>query len=152
MKLFLDTEFNGFKGPLISLALVPSKQDQVEFYEVLPWKKEDMNHWCQDNVFPILGKEPVEYDVFKDKLWSYLKTLMANSTFGLEIYADWPEDISHLCNLLCMDNGKRMGGFYEMQFILIDSGKCFSKIPHNALEDAKALRDWYFGYTTGNTF
>ena len=35
MKLFLDTEFNGFGGKLISMALVPEDKTLPEFYKEL---------------------------------------------------------------------------------------------------------------------
>jgi hypothetical protein len=36
MRYFIDAEFNGFGGQLISLALVPEDRDAVPFYEALP--------------------------------------------------------------------------------------------------------------------
>jgi len=34
MRYFIDAEFNGFGGQLISLALVPEDEEAVPFYEV----------------------------------------------------------------------------------------------------------------------
>jgi hypothetical protein len=54
-KLFLDCEYNGFGGPLISMALVT--EDGREFYEVLPC--EDPESWVAQHVMPNLNKPAV---------------------------------------------------------------------------------------------
>ena len=51
MRYFLDTEFNGFAGELISVALVPEHGDQ-EFYAVLPLP-EAPNNWVTRNVLAL---------------------------------------------------------------------------------------------------
>jgi hypothetical protein len=56
MNLFLDCEFNGFGGELISMALVDG--DGNYFYEVLPCL-EPIN-WVKENVLPMLDKQPVQ--------------------------------------------------------------------------------------------
>lgn len=63
MRYYLDTEFDGFGGPLLSLALV--REDGASFYVVTSASAE--NEWVKANVEPILlapawlqcaGKEP----------------------------------------------------------------------------------------------
>jgi hypothetical protein len=49
VRYFLDTEFNGFGGGLLSLALVP--EDGTEFYATLACD-EDMLPWVERNVVP----------------------------------------------------------------------------------------------------
>src|SRR3546814_5579366 len=56
MRYFLDTEYNGFGGELISLALVPEHGDQ-EYYAVLPLPDE-IHPWVERNVVPYLGSVP----------------------------------------------------------------------------------------------
>jgi hypothetical protein len=53
MKLFLDCEFNGFGGELISMALVD--ENERYFYEVLPCI--NLTSWVLNNVIPILNKQ-----------------------------------------------------------------------------------------------
>ena len=50
MRYFLDTEFNGFGGELISLALVP-EHGHDEYYAVLPLPDE-LHPWVERNVVP----------------------------------------------------------------------------------------------------
>jgi hypothetical protein len=60
MRYFLDTEFNGFGGELISLALVPEHGDQ-EFYVVLPLP-ETLHPWVERHVVPYLSSVPPGLD------------------------------------------------------------------------------------------
>nr|MBA4771246.1 hypothetical protein [Sphingobium sp.] len=56
MRYFLDTEFNGFGGTLISVALVPEHGDQ-EFYVSLPLPDE-IEPWVAKHVIPYLRHVP----------------------------------------------------------------------------------------------
>ena len=51
MRYFLDTEFNGFGGALLSLALVP--EDGDEFYVTLDCP-DPLDPWVERNVIPYL--------------------------------------------------------------------------------------------------
>jgi hypothetical protein len=52
MNIYIDCEYNGFNGSLISMALVT--MDGQEFYEVLPCDCPD--EWVAANVMPVLNK------------------------------------------------------------------------------------------------
>ena len=56
VRYFLDTEFNGFGGALLSLALVP--EDGSEFYITLAFDGE-LNAWVERNVLPYFDHVPV---------------------------------------------------------------------------------------------
>ena len=56
MRYFLDTEFNGFGGALLSLALVPD--DGPEFYVTLGCG-ETCLPWVEEHVVPFLDHVPV---------------------------------------------------------------------------------------------
>jgi hypothetical protein len=141
MKLFLDTEFNGFKGELISLALV--SECGREFYQVLriPAKRPE---WVSRNVIGYLPIEdhdgkPVGEDIFSDLLAHYLLQFP-----NAVIIADWPADIEHLCAAMTYQGsraGWRIPG--EFTFKLVRCAGCNPAIPHNALSDARALKEAY---------
>ena len=57
MRYFLDTEFNGFCGPLIALALVPEEPGAAPFYQAVPCERPTA--WIAEHVLPVLGTEPV---------------------------------------------------------------------------------------------
>jgi hypothetical protein len=133
-KIYLDTEFNGFQGELISMGLVA--EDGSEFYEVLSYEHLSIDPWVQQHVIPILNKKPVLKLFFQHMLKVYLAQFSE-----IVIVADWPEDIQHFCAMLITGPGQRIPT-PGMTFIMdpnLPNTSQYSKIPHNALEDARAL-------------
>ena len=131
-KLYIDTEFNDFNGPLISMALVAESGE--EFYEVLECS--DPSDWVAENVMPILAKDPVPREVLQYRLQRFLCKFDT-----LEIIADWPEDLKHFCEILIQGAGICL---YCPPFTLSyreDLSSIDSKVPHNALHDARAIAD-----------
>ena len=92
MRLYLDCEWNGPDGQLLSLALV--SDDGEEFYEVLPLC-ETPHPWVALHVLPALRREPVGAETFrarlKDYLWKYER---------LDVIADYPEDLTRFLRTL----------------------------------------------------
>lgn len=136
MNLFIDNEFNGMGGALISMALV-SEDGAREFYEVVPLK-EPVVGWVKENVMPILHKDPISYDEFQNRLKRFLQQFPS-----VNIIADYPDDIKYFMESVITGPGE----WFETQPLTTEvqdnlSAKK-SKILHNALEDARALRhDW----------
>jgi hypothetical protein len=91
MKLFLDCEFNGFGGELISMALVD--ENERYFYEVLPCI--NPTSWVLDNVIPILNKQTIDLKEFQNTLFKFL-----NHYETIHIVAD-----RHLYDYSKIDNG-----------------------------------------------
>ena len=56
LRYFLDTEFNGFGGELLSLALVPDEGDR-EFYVVLPLP-DTLDPWVERHVAALSPLRP----------------------------------------------------------------------------------------------
>ena len=133
MRFWLDTEFNEFRGALISMALVAD--DGREWYEAIPCK--NPGPWVAQNVMPIIGKTPL-----RDRLELALSLRDFLRQFEtVHIVADWPEDISHFCNALIVGPGQRIDTpplSFEVRRDLPNTAD-ISLIPHNALEDARAL-------------
>jgi len=145
MRYFLDTEFNGYGGELISLALVPEYGDQ-EYYAVLAISAEP-HGWVRRNVLPYLASVPpgfVSEELPRTAVARQVAHYLAADSDPV-IVADWPEDIAHLCNLLVTGPGDIAPvGSLKFEFI---SSPGFStaensRVPHNALHDARALRDF----------
>lgn len=130
MNIYIDCEFNEFKGDLISMALVA--EDGSEFYEVLECA--NPGPWVAQNVIPILNKEPVPDYIFKMKLLGFL-----NWFDSIHLVADWPEDIKHFCEQVITGPGEMMNIPSFTCEIRRDLSTKNSKILHNALEDARAL-------------
>lgn len=140
MKFYLDCEFNSFGGELISLALV-SEDEEIRFYEALPFDHMKLHPWVQANVIPVLFKKPKSNKLkFSHKLSCFLRENAVNNE--ITIVADWPEDIRYLCESLitgpgtCVDIPNII--FILDRVNLVNTSE-YSLVPHNALEDALAL-------------
>lgn len=131
--IYIDTEFNGFGGQLISLALVSESGE--EFYEVLECN-EVPHPWVAEHVVPFLEKEPVDRGTFQNKLQHFLYGYRK-----IKIVADWPDDIKYFCESLIVSPGVAIS-HPPIEFVLdrtLSSGE--SRVPHNALHDARAIAD-----------
>lgn len=144
MLCFLDCEFNGFGGELISLAL--AAEDGRELYLARPQAELsalDLHPWVAAHVVPRIDlpnavPEVLARDDFAKRLRRFL-----NSDIAPVIVADWPEDIAHFMRSLILAPG---------QMILIPNlttrlihappwpEDLPEAVPHNALWDARALR------------
>jgi len=143
MRYFLDTEFNGFGGELISLALVPEYGDQ-DYYVVIPIDA-PYQPWVEKHVAPYLKSVPSMLYNQLDRVAAAhdIAAFLANDP-DIMIVADWPEDIALFCRLLLVGETeivdiKRLR--FEFRRTPGFSTARNSKIPHNALHDARALRD-----------
>lgn len=138
MRYFLDTEFNGFGGPLIALALVPEDAGAPPFYEACACDRPTM--WVREHVLPVLGTDPVAPEEIGKRMAAYL----GNDPDPL-LVADWPEDIALAARALIAGPGRRYA-IDRIRFELCDAfgfdAAALSKVPHNAFHDATALRDF----------
>ena len=155
LRYFLDTEYNGWRGALLSLALVPEDGGD-EFYVTVDWTG-SIEPWVEQHVIPYLDMVPeslmsprLSLEDAARELSSWLvreqeaQFFTHNGSRTLEIVADWPEDISQMCSLLIVGPGLTVD-VPPLTFRLIQlpgfSPAANSKVPHNALHDARALRD-----------
>lgn len=135
MKLFLDTEFNAFGGSLMSLALVPEDPTFPEFYRELVLR-EMLDPWVKENVVPHLMLTPVSRNEMSQDMATYLWQFD-----DITIVADWPDDIRYFCEVLISGPGERYNIPNPISFTLDFGINYVSEVPHNALYDARAIRD-----------
>lgn len=157
MRYYVDTEFNGNEGQLISIALV--RQDGAEFYAVLDMYQMPQP-WVAEHVMPILWSHerrkpenpidrvprpdmnlPVSRSECKKSLRKFLEKDAGTVTF----VGDWPEDGVHVFSLLLRDHGHRNPPA-SFRYVNLDlpgfNTAEVSLVPHNALEDARVLREY----------
>jgi hypothetical protein len=145
VRYFLDTEYNGIGGALLSLALIPDDGD--ELYLTLKCS-EPLVDWVARHVAPYLDSVPdqlacprLEREEAAQALEHYLR-----HDDDPVIIADWPEDVSQFCNLMITGPGD-MIDIRRLTFRLLPLSNFStaenSRVPHNALHDARALRDHY---------
>lgn len=143
MRYFLDTEFNGFGGALLSLALVPDDGGEELYLTLDP--AEPALPWVERNVVPFLDMVPV--GLVSPRLDRRAAAIAVSHFLSCdpepEIVADWPEDIAQFCTLLMTGPGE-MVPVPAIRFRLVPlngfSTAANSAVPHNALHDARALK------------
>lgn len=147
MRIWIDTEFNGFEGELISIALVDEAGRSFYRYMACPAPSE----WVAKNVLTVLGKyrpEPVAKQpalMHPSNFWSFHRIQLALQQWldaydQVHVVADWPEDIAHFCRALITGPGVRL----ETPPLTMEVRRdldAVSLVPHNALEDARAMRE-----------
>ena len=137
MRYYIDTEFNGTGGQLLSIALV--REDGAHFYEVLH-AHELVVPWVEEHVVPHFGQEPISRMQAVKKMQKFLREDPGPHVF----IADWPEDLVHFNKMLLRGHGKRNDPFQYACLLLNLPGfdtALASRVAHNALEDARALAD-----------
>lgn len=105
-----------------------------------------LEEWVQRNVIPYLDTVPPQLAsprLGRNDAARAIAHYLAGDSNPL-IVADWPEDIA-LMNALLVTGPGVMEEVPEMSFKLVQlpgfSTAANSKVPHNALHDARALRD-----------
>jgi hypothetical protein len=147
LRYFLDTEYNGWGGALLSLALVPD--DGEELYLTLEHER-PLEDWVERHVVPYLDMVPDSLTLPRMSRTDAARAIahyLAGDPEPL-IVADWPEDIAQFCNLLMTGPGE-MVPVPPLAFQLLPLGgfstAVNSAVPHNALHDARALREHLLG-------
>jgi hypothetical protein len=147
MRYFLDTEYNGWGGALLSLALVP--EDGEELYLTLDWDGA-LEEWVERYVVPYLDTVPaslVSPRLSRADAARALSHYLAGDPEPV-IVADWPEDIAQF-NMLLLTGPGVMVEVPPLTFRFVElsgfSTAANSKVPHNALHDARSLRDHVLG-------
>lgn len=136
MKLYLDTEFNGHGGELISMAIV-SAYGHSWYYACKPMFQIDP--WVQEHVIPVLDTEYLNPAIFRLDFQRWIKDFS-----DPEIVCDWHADAKHFCDLMLgHDYEHSLDMPFTITVLKTPPGQPISKRPHNALADAIALREWH---------
>jgi len=154
MRYYLDTEFNGYRGDLISLALV--REDGRSLYIVLPYihleREGRMDPWVADNVITVLQKSPEPPIVVTSReSGAHGVAQFLGSDLDPVIISDWITDIEHLCGLL--NEGSKWWSYDGGPMLHIESLKfevakvdaypnnIAAAVQHNAWWDAVCLAE-----------
>lgn len=145
MLYFLDTEFDGFGGALLSLALV--RADGTSLYMILPGAELGARDpWVRENVVPILRDVPKAVHVSEMSTRKIAANTIANFLAGDKapnIVSDWPDDHRHLCELVITGPGQMVD--IPRWSMVVDRVDAYptelpGAVQHNAWWDAMALR------------
>jgi hypothetical protein len=137
-RLYLDCEFNGFGGELISMALVA--EDGREWYCLLPeprvWDKWVFEHVFQRLNYPAPTAIAADREAFRASLRWFLGQF-DNPT----IVADWYTDLVHFFSAFAGKDHSQSIDYPCRVELVTTVPKYAPEVPHNALSDARAIRD-----------
>lgn len=142
MQYFLDTEFNGFGGALISLGLV--REDGPSLYLIYKMPKRTAP-FVRSRVQPNIFRVPpgvVARNVSQGEGARAIEAFLHGDTDAL-IIADWPSDLSLFCEALMLEPGimvpiTRLR--FELHRVSSYPTDLSGAVEHNACWDAMALR------------
>jgi hypothetical protein len=139
---YIDTEFNGLGGELISLALV--REDGKSIYIIIRGKYRDLNldPWVEKNVIPFIKEAPTYHISILEHAQKLVEEFLSGDLLP-NFIADWPDDIKYLCEFFITGPGT-MINIPRMTFEVrrVDSypNDLKDAIQHVAFWDALALR------------
>lgn len=142
MNYYLDTEFDGFGGPLLSMALV--REDGASLYLVYhDAAAKDM--WVRENVLPIMRAVPFDVSVVNcaHSGGAYRIAEFLHGDPCPHIHTDWPDDVRYFCEAIITAPGE-MVAIPHLRFEVHRVDAYPTDLPgavqHNAWWDAMALR------------
>jgi hypothetical protein len=148
MRYYLDTEFDGDGGRLISLALV--REDGESIYLTFP-SLQKVQPWVAQHVLPHVRKVPPYVEVITIQPGDRIGAALAVAGFlaGDEepfITTDWPDDIKYMCDVVVTGPGLMANiGRLTFDMVRVDAYPTTLQgaVRHNAWWDAMALRQLF---------
>lgn len=137
-RIYIDSEFNGFRGELISFAA--ASDSGKDFYSVIGLPKK-IHPWVKENIIPKLNANSVGFETTRADFTNFvLRDLGLKTGDELQVFADWPEDLVHMFSLLSDEQGMTRFNFTVAGIFITPPRPVISDNAHNALADAQALR------------
>ena len=143
-RFYVDCEFDGHGGPLLSIALVHEGGCSIH----VTTDERPLDPWVQENVMPIMGAHNAateSIDVPVNRVGPILRDWLGDVEAPVFI-ADSPVDIGRICSALSTneDGGWQSCGYPQMTFE-VHNVDCYPStlegaVQHNAWWDAMALR------------
>jgi hypothetical protein len=143
-RFYLDCEFDGHNGPLLSLALVRSDGHSVH----IRTDAEPLDPWVIANVMPIMRSHNATKDVWTtmNEVGNTIRDFIGDCACPV-IIADSPVDIGRFCRALSTDSdGEWASADYPAMRFEVHNVDCYptnlpGAVQHNAWWDAMALRE-----------
>jgi len=154
VKYYIDTEFDGHNGPLISLAMV--REDGYSMYVIdsYGYGPNIQDPWVKENVIPLLLKSPAEeieeswVNINSNDMGGFIRSILdIDPDMDIEIIADSPVDIGRFCQALSTnEDGEWQNCNYGTMKFTVENVDCYpttleGAVQHNAWWDAMALRE-----------
>lgn len=146
MKYYLDCEFDGLDGPLLSMALV--SETGKSMYVVMnysfigdPWVAKHV-HSVMFDIDHEKISGPIIYGADASQLSDALQVFLYGDIYP-HVIADWPDDIKYLCAALITGPGTMIEVpriTFSVERVDAYPSQLPGAIQHNAWWDAMALR------------
>jgi hypothetical protein len=138
---YLDCEFNGYKGELISLALVRSDGKYIYLADLRTMYMMALDPWVKQHVVPIVETEKF-VPIYATNFATFIEEFFKGDE-DVIVNVDWPDDIKYLSEILLTGPGT-MINIPRIAFVLhrVDAYPSTNPdlVQHNALADAFALQ------------
>ena len=140
---YIDCEFDGHNGPLLSIAMV--RQDGYSLHVKVDVEAQDP--WVIENVMPVMDEHQADdfYTVEPHYVGHVLRKFIGDC-MAPTVIADSPVDIGRFCQAIStgVDGGWASADYAEIRFI-VRNVDCYptlleGAVHHNAWWDAMALR------------
>lgn len=144
MRYYIDCEFDGHNGPLLSIALVREDGDSIHIEADVAASRDI---WVLRNVVPLMEqhKAAKSAKVYHDQVGPVIRAFLLNDPHPV-IISDSPVDIGRFCRALSTgpDGNWASADFPRMSFE-VHNVDCYptdleGAVQHNAWWDAKALQ------------
>ncbi|CAB5223146.1 hypothetical protein UFOVP368_67 [uncultured Caudovirales phage] len=143
MRYYIDCEFDGHNGELLSLALVTDGEDSIHIQADI----EPMDLWVRRNVMPLMDshKAPKAAKVYLNDVGGVIRAFMVKDQCPV-IIADSPVDIGRFCRAISTGpDGEWASADYPRMRFEVHNVDCYpttldGAVQHNAWWDAMALR------------
>ena len=145
MKYYLDCEFNGFGGHLMTMGI--AAEDGRNLYLIYNTRSTDP--WVQKNVGPLIYDVPIKphVDIIGNANANGPAHIAAfmNQDYDINIITDWPDDIKYFCQSIITGPGQMAAlPSFSMHVVRVDAYPTTLKgaVQHNAMWDALALKHY----------
>lgn len=148
MRYYLDTEFDGHNGPLLSLALVAEEGLSLH----LRTTARAADPWVVQNVEPLMGEHDADVrgEVATNRIGALIRGFIAPDQSPV-IIADSPVDIGRFCSAISTgEDGGWASADYPLMTFEVHNVDAYpttlaGAVQHNAWWDAMALRHKLIG-------
>ena len=144
MRYYVDCEFDGHNGPLLSLAMVREDGESIHIRVDI----EPMDMWVRQNVLPLMGKHEADYSrsIYPNEVGGSIRWFIGADKLPV-IVTDSPVDVGRFCRALSTGpDGEWASADYPRMTFEVHNVDCYptsleGAVQHNAWWDAMALRE-----------
>jgi len=140
-RYYIDCEFDGHDGPLLSLAMV--REDGVSIH--IRTLAEPKDPWVIANVWPLMTEQDADFMTMTDWVGGDIRDFIGGDPQP-HVIADSPVDIARFCQAVSTgEDGGWASADYERMTFTVENVDCYptdlpGAVQHNAWWDARALR------------